>query len=34
MTFLLKISLSLHKIENHVSTFPYWFWFGNNVLNV
>jgi hypothetical protein len=22
------------KIENHVATFPYWFWFGENFLNV
>ncbi len=25
-------SLNLQKIENHVATFPCWFWFGNNVL--
>jgi hypothetical protein len=25
-----KKSLYLQKIENHVATFPYWFWFGNN----
>jgi hypothetical protein len=24
-----KKSLDLQKIENHVGTFPYWFWFGN-----
>jgi hypothetical protein len=29
-----KKSLYLLKIENHVATFPYWFWFGNNFLNV
>jgi hypothetical protein len=25
-----KKSLYLQKNENHVATFPYWFWFGNN----
>ncbi len=30
--FLRKKSLDLQKIENHVGTFPYWFWFGNNFL--
>jgi hypothetical protein len=29
-----KKSLDLQKIENHVATFPYWFWFGNNLKNV
>jgi hypothetical protein len=29
-----KNSLNLQKIENHVATFPYWFWFGNNILSV
>ncbi len=32
-----KQSLDLQKIENHqnhVVTFLYWFWFGNNFLNV
>jgi hypothetical protein len=24
-----KKSIDLQKIENHVATFPYWFWFGN-----
>jgi len=28
------ISLDLQKIENHVGTFPYWFWFGDKGLNV
>jgi len=23
-------SLNFQKNENHVATFPYWFWFGNN----
>jgi hypothetical protein len=31
---LRKKSLDLQKFENHVGTFPYWFWFGNNFLNV
>jgi hypothetical protein len=25
-------SLDFQKIENHVATFPYWFWFGNNFI--
>ncbi len=29
-----KKSLDLQKIENHVATFSYWFWFGNNLKNV
>jgi hypothetical protein len=29
-----KISLDLQKIENHVGTFSYWFWFGNNLKKV
>ncbi len=29
-----KKSLNLQKIENDVATFPYWLWFGNNVLSV
>jgi hypothetical protein len=29
-----KKTLDFQKIENHVSTFPYWFWSGNNLLNV
>jgi hypothetical protein len=29
-----KKSLYLKKIENHVATFHYWFWFGHNFLNV
>jgi hypothetical protein len=29
-----KKSLNLQKNENHVAIFPYWFWFGNNVLGV
>jgi hypothetical protein len=32
--FLRKKSLDLQKNENRVGTFPYWFWFGNNFLNV
>ncbi len=32
--FWRKKSLDLQKIENHVGTFPYWFWFGNNFKNV
>jgi len=32
--FLRKKSLDLKIIKNHVPTFPYWFWFGNNFLNV
>jgi hypothetical protein len=31
--FLRKKSLDLNYFENHVVTFPYWFWFGNNYLN-
>ncbi len=33
MTFFFN-SLDLQKIKNHVATFPYWFWFGKNNLNV
>jgi hypothetical protein len=29
-----KRSLDLQKNENHVGTFSYWFWFGNNLYNV
>jgi hypothetical protein len=29
-----KKSLNLQKIQNHVGTFPYRFWFGNNFSNV
>jgi hypothetical protein len=25
-----KKSLDLKKIKNHVTAFPYWFWFGTN----
>ncbi len=32
--FWRKKSLDLQKIKNHVLTFPYWFWFGNKILNV
>jgi len=28
------IFIRFQKIENHVTTFPYLFWFDNNVLNV
>jgi hypothetical protein len=36
ITFFLgeKKSLDLQKIENHVGTFSYWFWFGDNLKNV
>jgi len=27
--FKKRKSLDLLKSENHVATFPYWFWFGN-----
>jgi hypothetical protein len=32
--FWRKKSLNLQKVENHVATFPYWLWFGNNLKNV
>ncbi len=32
--FLEKKIIRFEKIKNHVTTFPYWFWFGNNFLNV
>jgi hypothetical protein len=32
--FLRKKALDLQKFENHVGTFPYWFWFGKKNLNV
>jgi hypothetical protein len=32
--FLTKKSLDLQKIKNHIGKFPYWFWFGNKILNV
>jgi hypothetical protein len=31
---LLSVVVDLQKIENHVVTFPYWFWFSNNLKNV
>jgi hypothetical protein len=31
---LQKKPLDLQKIKNHVTTFPYWFWFGNKILHV
>jgi hypothetical protein len=33
-SFLNKNSLNSQKSENHVATFPYWFWFGSTFLNV
>jgi len=32
--FVRKKSLDFQKFENHVATFPYWFWFGSKFLNV
>jgi hypothetical protein len=32
--FFEKKSLDLKIIKNDVTTFPYWFWFGNNFSNV
>jgi hypothetical protein len=29
--FFRKKVIKFEKNENHVATFPYWFWFGNNV---
>jgi hypothetical protein len=29
-----KKSLDLQKVNNHIVTFAYWFWFGNKILNV
>jgi hypothetical protein len=32
--FWTKKSLDLQKNKNHVATFSYWFWFGNNFKKV
>jgi hypothetical protein len=32
--FKRKNSLNLQKNKNNVTTFPYWFGFGNKILNV
>ncbi len=31
--FFQRKSLDLQKIKSHVVKFPYWFWFGNKILN-